>query len=181
MGLEKNSIHACGYSSDGDTGDDADEGLAALGAQIAGRDEEFEAHEKAISCQLSAFSQDWIIAIGLEKAATIGLCAQIRYHRVDSLTIRDKFCAEAPLEFGVADAGLELFEEGDESLRRRLCLCVFSTQPGADISADTIQYLNLWPGVHDATTRHRRAKRDSLAPQGWLSRVGIVPGKPGIR
>src|ERR1700687_4819433 len=55
----------------------------------------------AVSCQLSAFSQDWIIAIGLEKAPTIGLCAQIRYHCVDSLTIRDKFCPEAPLEFGV--------------------------------------------------------------------------------
>src|ERR1700688_1550443 len=59
--------YACGYSSDGD----ADEGLAALGAQVASRDEEFEAHEEAFSRQLSAFSQDWIIAIGLEKAAAI--------------------------------------------------------------------------------------------------------------
>ena len=48
--------YAGGYSGNRDAGDDADEGLAALGAQVAGRDEEFEAHEGAFSCQLSAFS-----------------------------------------------------------------------------------------------------------------------------
>ena len=46
-----------GDSGDGDAGDDADEGLPSFGAQVAGRDEEFEAHGEAISCQLSAFSQ----------------------------------------------------------------------------------------------------------------------------
>ena len=35
---------ACGHACDGDAGDNADHGLAALGAQIAGGDEEFEAH-----------------------------------------------------------------------------------------------------------------------------------------
>src|ERR1700686_5044779 len=96
--------YACGYSSDGDTGDDADEGLAALGAQIAGRDEEFEAHEEAFSRQLSAFSQDWIIAIGLEKAAAIGSYVEVRYHCVDSLPIGNVLFTEAPLEFGVLHA-----------------------------------------------------------------------------
>ena len=37
--------HACGDSGDGNTGNDADEGLAAFGAQVAGRDEKFEVHE----------------------------------------------------------------------------------------------------------------------------------------
>ena len=35
---------ARGYSDNRDAGDDADEGLPALGAQVAGRDEEFKAH-----------------------------------------------------------------------------------------------------------------------------------------
>ncbi len=43
-----------GDSEDRDGSDDADESLAALGAEVAGRDEEFEAHES--SCQLSALS-----------------------------------------------------------------------------------------------------------------------------
>ena len=56
--------HARGYSDDRDAGDDADESLAAFGAQVAGRDEEFEAHEEA-SRQLLAvtISQDRIICI----------------------------------------------------------------------------------------------------------------------
>jgi hypothetical protein len=37
--------YACGHSDYRDAGDDADKGLAALGAKVAGRDEEFEAHE----------------------------------------------------------------------------------------------------------------------------------------
>src|ERR1700689_4951587 len=41
--------NAGGDAGDGDAGDDADEGLAALSAQVAGRDEEFEAHEEAMS------------------------------------------------------------------------------------------------------------------------------------
>ena len=49
--------HARGNANDGNAGDDADEGLPSFGAQVAGRDEEFEAHEEAISRQLSAFSQ----------------------------------------------------------------------------------------------------------------------------
>src|SRR5579863_6766517 len=48
--------HSGGDSDDGDTGDDPDECLTALGAEIAGRDKEFESHE-AFSCQRSAFSQ----------------------------------------------------------------------------------------------------------------------------
>ena len=36
--------HAGGYSDNRDAGDDADKRLAALGAQVAGRDEEFKAH-----------------------------------------------------------------------------------------------------------------------------------------
>jgi len=44
---------AGGDADHGDRGDDADEGLAAFGAQVASGDEEFEAHE---GCQLSALS-----------------------------------------------------------------------------------------------------------------------------
>jgi hypothetical protein len=36
---------AGGDAGDGDAGDDADEGLSSFCAQVAGRDEEFEAHE----------------------------------------------------------------------------------------------------------------------------------------
>ena len=75
-----------GDSCDGDAGDDADEGLAALGAQVAGRDEEFEAHEE--SYQLSALSfqpnsdysesfendrQDWVMSAVWARLR--GLCA----------------------------------------------------------------------------------------------------------
>ena len=45
-----------GDSEDGDGGDDADESLPALGAEIAGCDEEFKAHRarlSALGCQLS--------------------------------------------------------------------------------------------------------------------------------
>jgi hypothetical protein len=55
--------HARGDSGDGDASDDADEGLAALGAQVAGRDEEFEAHEEGISCQPSRIittAREWL-------------------------------------------------------------------------------------------------------------------------
>ena len=50
--------HARGYSDDRNAGDDADERLAALGAQVAGRDEEFKAHAEhsAVSSELSAKS-----------------------------------------------------------------------------------------------------------------------------
>ncbi len=42
--------HARRYSDNRDAGDDADESLAALGAQVAGRDEEFKAHaENSVS------------------------------------------------------------------------------------------------------------------------------------
>ena len=49
--------HSGGDSGDGNAGDDANDRLAAFGAQVAGRDEEFEAHEEklsALSRQLSA-------------------------------------------------------------------------------------------------------------------------------
>ncbi len=46
--------HAGSDTGDGDAGDDADEGLAAFGAQVAGRDEEFEAHGEV--SELSAIS-----------------------------------------------------------------------------------------------------------------------------
>ena len=36
--------YARGYSGNRDAGDDADERLAALGAQVAGRNEKFKAH-----------------------------------------------------------------------------------------------------------------------------------------
>ena len=49
--------HSGGDSGNGDPGNDANDSLAALGAQITGGDEEFEAHEEAISRQPSAFSQ----------------------------------------------------------------------------------------------------------------------------
>src|SRR5439155_12151478 len=42
-------------SRDRDAGDDADERLTPFGAQVASRDEEFEAH-RAFSCQPSAIS-----------------------------------------------------------------------------------------------------------------------------
>ena len=45
------------YSRDRDAGDDANHGLAPFGAEVAGGDEEFKAHGKAVSCQHSAFSQ----------------------------------------------------------------------------------------------------------------------------
>src|SRR6202035_3071186 len=48
--------HAGGYSDNRDAGDDADKRLAALGAQVAGRDEEFKAHGLwAFGFRLSAF------------------------------------------------------------------------------------------------------------------------------
>jgi hypothetical protein len=53
-----------GHTQDRNAGDDADDSLAALGAQVAGRDEEFEFHssrwplaDRALSMQHSAFSQ----------------------------------------------------------------------------------------------------------------------------
>jgi hypothetical protein len=48
--------HACRDSGNRDAGDDADEGLASFCAQVARRNEEFEAHEEAIRRQISAFS-----------------------------------------------------------------------------------------------------------------------------
>ncbi len=45
--------HARGYSDDRNAGDDADESLAALGAQVAGRDEEFKAHAENSRQQLA--------------------------------------------------------------------------------------------------------------------------------
>jgi hypothetical protein len=44
-------------SKDGNSRDDANESLAALGAQVSGSDEEFKSHGRAFSRQLSAFSQ----------------------------------------------------------------------------------------------------------------------------
>ncbi len=43
-------------SGDGDAGNHANNGLSALGAEITGRDEEFESQE-ARSCQLTAISK----------------------------------------------------------------------------------------------------------------------------
>jgi hypothetical protein len=56
---------AGGDSEDGDAGDDADESLASFGTQVAGRYEEFKAHERAISSQLSVKSDysDWVFDV----------------------------------------------------------------------------------------------------------------------
>ena len=45
--------HARGYSDDRDAGDDADKRLSALGAEVAGRDEEFKAHAENSRQQLT--------------------------------------------------------------------------------------------------------------------------------
>ena len=56
------------HSGNRDAGDDANKGLPPFGAQVAGRDEEFEAHER--SYQLSAVSSqlDSIITTPLAEA-----------------------------------------------------------------------------------------------------------------
>ena len=54
--------HTSRNSGDREPRNHADDGLLALSAKVAGRDEEFESHG-AVSIQHSAFSRIWIIDI----------------------------------------------------------------------------------------------------------------------
>jgi hypothetical protein len=60
------------------------------------------------------------------------------------------------LALGVANTGLQFFQEGDETLQRRLRDFVLSPERRAYCTANAIQLACIWPGVHGGHSHFRQ-------------------------